>query len=205
MAQADGLNQGTALPSLICAKAGAARVTITDHPSSPALRTGAIRRNVEENLDLNLKRLDGKAQVEIEIRGYVWGEEVVYDAEVYGKVVGRLERSYERVIVADCLWMPSQHAALARTIGRALVRDGEGAAIVVAGFHTGRSVVGEFFDVATTTGSGDGIDEREARLEIAEIFEVDVDGVRREWERERIGENREEGKRWCVVAILVLA
>ena len=159
---------------------------------------------MEENLDLNLKRLDGKAQVEIEIRGYVWGEEVVYDAEVYGKVVGRLERSYERVIVADCLWMPSQHAALARTIGRALVRDGEGAAIVVAGFHTGRSVVGEFLDVATT-GVGEGIDDGKTRLKIAEIFEEDVDGVRREWERERIGENREEAKRWCVVAILVLA
>ena len=168
---------------------------ITDHPSSPALTTGAIKRNVEENLK--------GCEAQVEVRGYVWGQESVYDPEAYGKVAVGLGR-YERVIVADCLWMPSQHEALARTIGRALVRggEGEGAAIVVAGFHTGRAAVREFFDVAT--GAGEYLDS-ESVLKIAEIFEVDVDVVRREWERERLGENREEAKRWCVVAILIVA
>jgi hypothetical protein len=41
---------GTALPSLVCALTGAASTTITDHPSSPALTTGAIQQNVRVNV-----------------------------------------------------------------------------------------------------------------------------------------------------------
>ena len=41
---------GTALPSIISALSGAASTTITDHPSSPALTTGAIEQNVKVNV-----------------------------------------------------------------------------------------------------------------------------------------------------------
>ena len=137
--------------------------------------------------------------------------------EAYGKVAGRLER-YDKIILADCLWMQSQHGNLVRTITQALNTGPECCAIVVAGFHTGRGIVRDFFDVATgglddeaavtsneaRTGSAVGMgDSTELpKLRIEEIFEVDVDGQRREWQRMRPGEIKEEAKRWCVTAIL---
>jgi len=65
---------------------------------------------------------------------------------------------------------------------------------VIAGFHTGRDNVASFFDVADTVG-----------LEIEERWEVDVEGRRREWLRDRAGQVGEDvtgRKRWLVVAVL---
>jgi len=138
--------------------------------------------------------------------------------EAYGKVAERLQR-YDKIILADCLWMQSQHENLVKTIAQALNTGPECCAIVVAGFHTGRGIVRDFFDVATRglddavavtgnearTGSGVGMGESTElpKLRIEEIFEVDVDGQRREWQGVRPGEIKEEAKRWCVMAILV--
>ena len=80
-------------------------VTITDHPSSPALITGAIEANVATNLS------KGNAGTKVCVRGYVWGTETMYGVEAYGKAVGTLGR-YDVIVLADCLWMPSQHANL---------------------------------------------------------------------------------------------
>lgn len=140
----------------------------------------------------------------------------MYTADAYGKVAGKLG-TYERIVLADCLWMPSQHANLVRTVGRALGEGDDCCAIVVAGFHTGRGVVRDFFDVATggraggDVAEGDRVDggkvsdvgEQLLKLKVEEIFEFDVNGRRREWERAKPGEGKEEAKKWCVVAILV--
>jgi len=120
--------------------------------------------------------------------------------------------------LADCLWMASQHKNLVTTISQALEVGPGCCAVVVAGFHTGRRIVRDFFDVATgqlqeeeeltgsEAGAGAEADENDnsdlPKLEIADIYEVDVDGQRREWQRVRPGEVKEEAKRWCVVAIL---
>jgi EEF1A N-terminal glycine/lysine methyltransferase len=142
----------------------------------------------------------------------------MYSVDVYGKVIGQLGR-YDVIVLADCLWMPSQHANLVRTIAQALGEGSDCCAIVVAGFHTGRGIVRDFFDVATSVGDGQGVGgetetdrttmveaaggQRLPRLKIEEIYEVDVDGQRRDWQKARPGEGKEEAKRWCVVAILV--
>lgn len=203
---------GTALPSIISALSNASTVTITDHPSSPALITGAIEANVARNLS------KGTAGTEVRVRGYVWGTETMYSVEAYGKAVGQLGR-YEVIVLADCLWMPSQHASLIRTIAQGLSTGPDSCAIVVAGFHTGRGTVRDFFDLATCrTDGGRGGTENEvdsgrtaegesgtrlASLKIEEICEIDVDGHRRPWQNARPGEGKEESKKWCVVAILV--
>lgn len=77
--------------------------------------------------------------------------------------------------------------------------------MVVAGFHTGRSTVAAFFDIATACGdeNNDEDSSNSAELRIEEIYEIDVDGNRRKWERLRAGEGMVEAKRWCVVALLV--
>lgn len=142
----------------------------------------------------------------------------MYSVDAYGKVIGQLGR-HDVVVLADCLWIPSQHANLVRTIARALDDWLGCCAIVVAGFHTGRGIVRDFFDLATGGPDGEGvIRETEAsstseaeigsgwrlpRLEIEEIYEVDINGQRRPWQKARPGEGREESKMWCVVAILV--
>jgi len=106
-------------------------------------------------------------------------------------------------------------------------------ALVIAGFHTGRSVVADFLEVATGSSSGpsanpdakidttpntgeipaiearaeqphsESTDTMEPPLRAAELFEVDVDCNVRPWLPERAGETKDATKRWCVVAVLV--
>lgn len=203
---------GTALPSIISAFSHASSVTITDHPSSPALLTGAIEANVADNLS------KGDARARVCVRGYAWGTETMSSVEGYGRPAAKLGR-YDVIVLADCLWVPSQHVNLAKTIARGLSAAPDSCAIVVAGFHTGRGIVRDFFDLAmcqADDGRGGSQDEddstrtdedengkRQASLEIEEIYEIDVDGQRRPWQNARPGEGKEESKKWCVVAILV--
>lgn len=63
---------------------------------------------------------------------------------------------------------------------------------VVAGFHTGRNRVTAFFDLVAEDGE----------LFVDKIWERDVDGVERDWARERTNEDDGVSKRWVVVAIL---
>lgn len=207
------LGTGTALPSIVCALSGAASVTTTDHPSSPALTAGTMQANLAKNLP---SRRPGS---QVDVRGYVWGSGTTHSANTHGEVIGKLEK-FDKIIVADCLWMPSQHENLVKTIGQALNQKSNSCAIIVAGFHTGRATVQNFFDIATGETYDDDLDgdrkadtETESELavrkdlpkfKIQELFEVDVDGQRREWQRMRPGEGREETKRWCVVAILLV-
>jgi EEF1A N-terminal glycine/lysine methyltransferase len=142
----------------------------------------------------------------------------MYTVDAYGKVLGKLGR-HDVIVLADCLWIPSQHANLVKTIARALDDWLDCCAIIVAGFHTGRGIVRDFFDLATGGADGEGVNrDTEAsstsmaetvseqwlpRLKIEEIYEVDVNGQRRQWQKARPGEGKEESKKWCVVAILV--
>ena len=117
----------------------------------------------------------------------------MYSATKFGHVIeeSRTER-YDSILIADCLWMPSQHVNLTKTVVQYL--DENGCALVVAGFHTGRGTVANFFAV---------VPEAEHGLRIEEIFEIDVEGNRREWCDKREGETRDSAKRWCVCAVLV--
>lgn len=192
------LGAGTALPSVLAALSGASAVTVTDHPDSPALTTGAIAANMATNLSVN-----GKARTacQLSIRGYAWGSEAMYSASQYGRPVSSsADERFDRMLMCDCLWMPHQHNNLVDSAVRWLSSSVDSCAIVIAGFHTGRSIVGSFFDIA----AGEDTDGRgtSGPLAIEEIYEVDVDGERREWAKERATETKEEAKRWCVVGIL---
>jgi predicted nicotinamide N-methyase len=240
---------GTALPSLVCALTGAASTTITDHPSSPALTTGAIQQNVRVNVT---ERNKSKASTgttdsaatevqslpenqspqaeakKISVFGYTWGTTTFYNPATYGKPAHDQPVSFDRIILADCLWMPSQHVNLVKTILHYLETSrSDSCALVVAGFHTGRGIVRHFFQVATgeytdASGAEQGaknteegrkisvdrtemveLEKVQGRLRAVEMFEIDVDGRRRPWEPVREGESKHTAKRWCVVAVLV--
>jgi nicotinamide N-methyltransferase len=104
---------------------------------------------------------------------------------------------FTRILLADCLWMPSQHANLHRSIAHFLAPSGY--AIVVAGFHTGRAKMAPFFDAEALSAVG---------LEVESIAERDAVGKERQWRSKELGdagEGREdlsERKRWLVVAVL---
>ncbi|KAL4873328.1 hypothetical protein BDV12DRAFT_192801 [Aspergillus spectabilis] len=177
------LGAGAALPSLTAALASASSVTITDHPSSPALLPhGSISFNTTHNLRSNLP-------CPITIHPHEWGTLSTDPWALSTK------GTYTRIIAADCYWLRGEHENLARTMKWFLAPEGK--VWVVAGFHTGREVVRGFFETVTKVG-----------LVVERIWERDlntslgVDEVRRDWVEVREGEGVENRRRWCVVAVL---
>jgi hypothetical protein len=186
---------GAALPSIISVLSSAAKVVISDHPSSPAF-TGAIDFNIVANLPLALRS-------RISAHPHEWG--ILGDAfsqQNHGR--------FTRIIAADCLWMKSQHENLVRTVlwflaTKSTSSDGnvdggfqrDGRVWLVAGFHTGRAIIASFFETAVQMG-----------LEIEDIYERDLNAgeeageVRRDWMPFREGEGPANRTRWCVVAVL---
>lgn len=102
--------------------------------------------------------------------------------------------TFSRVIASDCLWKVTEHENLVKSMLHFLSSDESQRARVwvAAGFHTGRSVVRDFFEVAERGGLvAERIWERNSRS-----------GEEREWMGERDGEGVGERKVWCVLAVL---
>lgn len=218
------LGAGTALPSMFAALLGARSVFITDYPAPDVMET--LRANVQRNVT-QPSSSDSSSSSEakptptstaptsslsipvakLEVEGHSWGELSTPFA-----LANR--HSFDRVMVCDCLWMPWQHANLMRSIEWFLADNGDARAWVVAGFHTGRQKMRDFFKVdeegclsvanedgKENTKPGEANDAR-GRLEIESIWERDCDGEEREWVWDRGVEDVTERKRWLVVAIL---
>lgn len=100
---------------------------------------------------------------------------------------------FDRILAADCYWMPGQHCNLARSMLNFLSLDPDARVLAIAGFHTGRAKLANFWDVAVEEG-----------LAIELIYEEDASGQRREWAKERDGgrENPTERKKWLAIAVL---
>ncbi|KAL4947190.1 hypothetical protein BDW69DRAFT_178900 [Aspergillus filifer] len=184
------LGAGAGLPSIVAALAHAASVTVTDHPSSPALApSGALSFNLKYNLGFANSR---STPSPVDVHPHEWGTALDTDPWAVSS-----RGSYTRIIAANCYWMPSQHENLARTMKWFLAPGGK--VWCITGFHTGREIVAEFFE--TVKGVG---------LVIESIWERDMntsfeDGeheVRREWMEKRDDEGPENRRRWCVVAVL---
>lgn len=120
------------------------------------------------------------------IDGYEWGDTTSAFAQAN-------ERSFTRILAADCYWMPHEHENLVKSMLHLLSTESGARIFSIAGFHTGRAKLALFYQEAVARG-----------LEIESIYEEDSDGNRREWLEERDGgtENVTERKRWLVIAIL---
>lgn len=172
---------GTALPSIMGTLLGAREVVVTDYPSEALLTT--LRTNVARNTRAECAPSPFSATVVVE--GHAWGQ--VSDS--VGIAHGG---SCDRVIAADCLWMPWQHENLRTTLAHFL-SDSEGArAWVCAGFHTGRENIRKFFDKEALKAKG---------LEVEAIWERDCDGAERDWESVT-DDDVTKRKRWLIVGIL---
>lgn len=167
-----------------------------------------------------MNRKDGKGKGfkeggngSIGVEGHEWG---VLDNDFATQNKG----AFERVLVADCLWMPWQHSNLRKSIAwfsapavspstqkndetshlplseeNPYTPNSGGLAYVIAGFHTGRAKMAPFFDP-------EGM--REDGLVVERIWERNAEGGEREWRDDRGEEDKDvtARKRWLVVAIV---
>ncbi|EPS35639.1 hypothetical protein H072_10934 [Dactylellina haptotyla CBS 200.50] len=171
------LGAGAALPSLISALAGAKSVVITDYPAPEILE------NIKANINLNASQLASSSAPDV--YGHTWG---VLTEEVAQKYA----HSFTRVIAADTLWMMWEHENLVKSMLHFLDDSNLAArVVVVAGLHTGRQKMANFWTVAVENG-----------LEIENIKERDVDGIEREFLEDRGIEDITERKRWLTIGIL---
>ncbi|MCJ1337829.1 hypothetical protein MMC09_003113 [Bachmanniomyces sp. S44760] len=173
------LGAGTGLGGITSALAGAAEVTLSDYPSSTVLDN--LQANVATNCPPNL-------QNRVSVQGHEWGN-------LTDNLSKRRPGHFTRILAADCLWMPWQHANIARSMLHFLSpeKKKEARVWVIAGFHTGRAKLASFFDVVVKEG-----------LEVEDIWERDTDFRDREWVTERDGgfEDVTGRKRWLVIAVL---
>jgi hypothetical protein len=101
--------------------------------------------------------------------------------------------SFTRILLADCLWLPSQHRNLHRSLAWFLAAPPHGRAWVIAGFHTGRTATARFFDAQLLRAAG---------LRVERIWERDATGRERPWVADRGVEDPTARKRWLVMAVL---
>ncbi|KAK0752130.1 hypothetical protein B0T18DRAFT_426662 [Schizothecium vesticola] len=180
------LGASTALPSIMAALLGARHVVVTDYPSDVVMKT--LRQNVVANTQPSFSPSGRIVAVEegVQVEGHEWGE---LDTPL---AIGH-RHAFDRVFVADCLWIPGKHRDLRRSIGWFMKADAAARAWVVGGFHTGRGSMCGFFDEGELAREG---------LEIERIWERDCDGVDRAWVTDRGVEDSTERKRWLAVAVL---
>ncbi|KAG9013897.1 hypothetical protein FRB94_004277 [Tulasnella sp. JGI-2019a] len=171
------LGAGTGLVGLMCAsEGGAVSVVLSDYPDPDILLT--LQRNVDRN---NLRD-------RVEVAGHTWGdEESLQQILSSGHADG-----FDLVIGSDLLWLSEQHQNIYRTLSRALKQNPASEAYFVAGFHTGRYIIGNFMDEATRYG-----------FKIAAVREVSLteEGKEQAWDVNREQQVLEK-RRWLVIIVL---
>lgn len=168
------LGAGAALPSLISAISGAKNIVVTDYPAPEILA------NITSNIALNKPKF---VSSDIQVYGHTWGE---LDEEVAKKHA----HSFSRIIAADTLWMTWEHENLVKSMLHFLDDSPTSRVIVVAGLHTGRQKMANFWDVAVKS------------FDINTIKERDIDGIEREYKADRGVEDVIERKRWLIIGTL---
>ncbi|KAL2074458.1 hypothetical protein VTL71DRAFT_8236 [Oculimacula yallundae] len=178
------LGAGTGLAGVMAGLEGAERVVISDYPAPEVLKN--ISANVERNITTRrAKSPDTAAIAQVEVQGHEWGVlDDTFSVENKG--------SFDRILVADCLWMPWQHGNLLKSI-EWFLKEGGGRAWVVAGFHTGRGKMRGFYEESVL---------KDAGLEIDRIWERNAEGIERDWVEDRGIEDVTERKRWLVIGVL---
>lgn len=156
------------------------QVAITDYPAPTIIET--LRENVSKNIPKTL-------QSRVYVAPHAWGTVTDTVSITYAGY-------YTCILAADTLWLTSQHHNLASSMLHFLSPDPSARVFVIAGFHTGRATLAHFFEVICRAEGPSG------GLEAEEIFEMDVDGKRREWEADRVEEGVGERKKWLVLARL---
>jgi len=136
------LGCGAALPGLVAARDGAARIVVlSDYATSldaPILKT--IEENVRRALDGHQQSARGEGG-EVVARGHIWGTDP-------STLLKHALDGFDDVLLADCVWAPQGQDALVATLC-AVAKD---KVHVTSGFHTGRLSVRNFLRKAQAAG-----------------------------------------------------
>ncbi|KAF2231336.1 hypothetical protein EV356DRAFT_525983 [Viridothelium virens] len=180
------LGSGCGLPGIVATLAGATEVKLSDYPSPSTFR--ALHHNIATNVPVSL-------QSGISAAPHVWGDFFTSSRSRFPlssscTLSASQPRHYTRVLAADTYWLQSQHANLARSMLHFLAMEERARVLMIAGFHTGRKVLGRWFETAKKEG-----------LDVEVAWEESGDGAVREWMVGR-QEGFEEEKKWMVLAVL---
>ncbi|KAI5792432.1 hypothetical protein DFH27DRAFT_568856 [Peziza echinospora] len=176
---------GAALPSIVSMLSGAKEVVISDYP------TAEIQANISTNVARNVSP-DQFQAAKVAVCGHMWGNFPTTDDRPNPKhpllSVLKEPHSFTRIIVADCMWMEYEHENLCSSIVHYLDPI-QGEMLAIAGFHTGREKVANFFKTCKSSGL----------VLQDELIELNVDGETRPWAEDRGREDVIERKRWVVI------
>ncbi|CCO28928.1 hypothetical protein BN14_02928 [Rhizoctonia solani AG-1 IB] len=135
------LGAAAGLPGIVSAFGDAddepGAVVLSDYPDK------GILARLEENVEANRRT----SRVVVKVEGHAWGS------------ADGLRDKFDVVLAADVLWMEHMHEALCKTLDRVLAPFGQ--VHIVAGLHTGRSVITSFLAMA-----------KKHSLEPSEIYQV---------------------------------
>lgn len=187
------MGSGTGLPSIMAGLVGAGSVVATDYPSETVLEP--LRGNTKRNLTPSHAPDGVSLTSSVEIHGHAWGDFTTSPSSSSSLKTFPISHKHalDRVLLADCLWMPWQHDALLRSVTYFLSLSPSAKCLCIGACHTGREVVGRFFEKQRLQTLG---------LELEEVWERDVEGKEREWDENREEEEPGMRKRWCVVVVL---
>ncbi|WFD32983.1 nicotinamide N-methyltransferase [Malassezia sp. CBS 17886] len=135
------LGAGTGLPALTAAYCGAKKVLATDYDDDAILR--ALRDNMRRAMSANPAR----AHAPVSVFGHTWGQSV---EDILDQVPGG--GHVDVVLLADCVWERFSHEALLKSVCRVLAHSPNARVYMVAGFHTGRATLAQFFRRALSSG-----------------------------------------------------
>ena len=137
------LGAGTGLPSLTAALSSAPqKVVVTDYDDDAIV--GALRSNIKFTRDANPNR----RMAPIVAAGHSWGHAMddVLD------LLPPNHTHFDVILLADCVWERFSHDILLRSIKNLLSKSQDARIYMVAGLHTGRRVLIQFFRLAIAAG-----------------------------------------------------
>ncbi|KAL9084429.1 MAG: hypothetical protein Q9165_008067 [Trypethelium subeluteriae] len=161
------------------------QVKLSDYPSPSTFR--ALQHNITTNVPVSL-------QPRISTAPHVWGDFFTSPRSPIPissncALSASRPRYYTRILAADTYWLPSQHTNLARSMLHFLAAEEGARVLMIAGFHTGRKIVGKWFKTAEKEG-----------LDVEAAWEENGNGAVREWIAER--QEGFEEKQWMVLGVL---
>ncbi|BGP25325.1 nicotinamide N-methyltransferase [Rhodotorula toruloides] len=181
------LGAGAGIPGLIAARMGANRIVLSDY-DDPLLIT-----NLRDNIALAFPNSPAVRE-RIRAVGHSWGDpdslKAILDAN------SPSSSPFPHILLADTIWNSSGHALLLSSLQHLLARTAPARIHICAGFHSGRATVRAFLKKAEKIGF----------VQRGEWQEIGVDGRRRKWGWDVIGdeeeweekENASERNKWVV-------
>ena len=141
------LGAGTGLPALAVALTRHPRkVVVTDYDDAAIVQ--ALRTNAADCAAANPQR----KMAPLTVAGHTWGHRIDDVLDLLPCTPTEPSPHFDVLLLADCVWERFSHDILLKSITHLLARTPEARIYMVAGLHTGRSTLVQFFRRALEAG-----------------------------------------------------